>query len=108
MGIQVDPNPSMQTKWTAVGLKIPRAIPYNPAFVMGAALVNRVATLKQLGQERQDLEDRARQAQEWCLTATHGRWSYQMGYLKDNGYCHIFRFKGPRDALLFKLAWGGA
>jgi hypothetical protein len=105
MGIQVDSNPSMQTKWTAVALKIPA----HPGLMnFHASHANRIAVLTQVNQDQQIQMGLVEQAKEWCLTATHGRWSYQIGYFGAQGHCHIFRFKGPRDAFLFKLTWGGA
>lgn len=60
---------------------------------------------------------RVTEAREWCLTGIHGRWSVgsdcipipdpRIDYKK---YLQVtaFLFKGPNDALLFKLAFGGS
>lgn len=90
MGKYCKYNPHMDEMWHFVPMPTGDTKPYSP--------------------ERQALKD---QCENWCNEMSHGRWS--MGYkkavfgpgvrlvLSDGG----FFFKGPRDAMLFKLTWGG-
>jgi len=50
------------------------------------------------------------EAKAWCEKQSHGRWTYGIEKADKSQwptyYNHTFRFKGKRDATLFKLTFG--
>lgn len=53
------------------------------------------------------------QLADWCNDHSHGRWSYGRPSPRSDERGKVihtntgFFFKGPNDAILFKLTWGG-
>jgi len=89
MGKQVEHNPNMQQGWELIILHPPKTSDVN---------------------EIKNYTDTLEDAKDWCGKNTHGRWTFGRELVRDRlgsiYYTTAFRFKGKRDAMIFKLTFG--